>query len=176
VRVEKPKLHPQGKPLRLGLSAASADATLPAFLTRPPDAPVYYGFPLLEESRTDDGWCFGMISDPDCPEGRNWGDAFVVAPDNSRAGLIWHVGPPALEVSSEPGVDRWGVYTIGITREVHSRAELVEQLRAWLPELRRRHAVWAVRIAGHSTAAERRGAAVPEDHPAPREEGAVGHP
>lgn len=152
--MEKPRLYPQGKPLRLDPDAASTDPSLPAFLAHPADAPVYHGFPLLEESRTDDGWCFGMISDPDCPEGRNWGDAFIVAPDNSRAGLIWHVGPPELEVTSEPGVSRWGVYTIGITSEVHSRAELVEQLRTWLPELRRRHAAWAARQAEQNAAAD----------------------
>ncbi len=150
--MEEPRLYPQGKPLRLDPEAVSVDADLPAFLARPADAPVYHGFPLLEESRTDDGWCFGMISDPDCPEGRNWGDAFVVAPDNSRAGLIWLVGPPDLEVTSEPGVRCWGVYTVGIAGEIHSRAELVEQLRAWLPELRRRHAAWAAKAAERGAA------------------------
>jgi hypothetical protein len=143
--MNEPTQYPQGKPLRFDPTAESADPSLPAFLARPAGAPVYHGFPLLDESRTDDGWCFGTISDPDCPEGRNWGDAYVVAPDNTRAGLIWHVGPPELEISLDPGADRWGVYTIGIAGEVHSQAELVEQLRAWLPELRRRHAAWVAR-------------------------------
>jgi hypothetical protein len=139
---EQPNLHPQGKPIRLDPQAESADPILPAFLARPADAPVYHGFPLLEESRTPDGWCFGTISDPDCPEGRNWGDAFVVAPDDSRAGIIWHVGPSEIGVSIEPEKDRWGVYTLGLAREIHSQQELVEQLRAWLPELQRRYAEW----------------------------------
>jgi len=124
-----------------------ADPALPAFMARPAGAPVYHGFPLLEESRTDDGWCFGIISDPDCPEGRNGGDAFVVAPDNSRAGLVWRVGPAELEVISPPTTTRWGVFTVGITREVHSCQELAEQLQAWLPELRLRHAEWVTRRA-----------------------------
>jgi hypothetical protein len=135
--------YPLGKPLRLDPEAESADPALPAFLARPAGAPVYHGFPLLDESRTEDGWCFGTISDPDCPEGSDWGDAFVVAPDNSRAGLIWHVGPPELKVSLEPEPDRWGVFAIGIASEVHSQAELIEYLQAWLPELRRRHSAWA---------------------------------
>lgn len=139
--------RPQGKPLRLDPDAASADPALPAFLARPADAPVYHGFPLIDRSRTADGWCFGMISDPDCPEGRDWGDAFVVAPYNSRAGLIWHVGPAELEVSLEPDAGRWAVYAVGIPRPVRSQAELVEQLAAWLPELRGRHAAWAARHA-----------------------------
>jgi hypothetical protein len=39
------------------------------------------------------------------------------------------------------------MYTIGITSEVHSRVELMEQLRTWLPELRKRHAAWAAMLA-----------------------------
>ena len=144
----------QGKPLRLDPDAASADPALPAFLARPADAPVYHGFPLIGGSRTADGWCFGMISDPDCPDGRDWGDAFVVAPDNSRAGLIWHVGPAELEVSLEPDAGRWGVYAVGIPRLVHSQAELAEQMQAWLPELRQRHAAWATRHAEPVAAAD----------------------
>src|SRR5581483_5777151 len=116
---EKPELYPQGKPIRLDPNAESADPSLPAFIARPAGAPVYHGFPLLEESRTADGWCFGVISDPDCPEGRNWGDAFIVAPDNTRAGIIWHVGPVEVEVSIPPEKDRWGVYALGIPHEVH---------------------------------------------------------
>lgn len=53
--------------------ARSADPSLPAFLARPVDAPVYHGFPMLERSRTEDGWCFGIISEPDCPDGCDWG-------------------------------------------------------------------------------------------------------
>ena len=102
------KWRPEGVPLRLDPEAESTDPSLPAFLARPEGAPVYHGFPLLEESRTADGWCFGIISDPECPEGRNWGDAFVVAPDGSRAGLIWEVGAAVLEVSLPPEKARWG--------------------------------------------------------------------
>jgi hypothetical protein len=130
---------PDGVPLRLDPEAQSADPSLPAFLARPEGAPVYHGFPLLEESMTADGWCFGTISDYDCPEGRDWGDAFVVAPDGGRAGIVWEVGAPGIEVSMPPGSDRWGVYKIGFERLVHDRQGLVEQLLAWLPDLRRLH-------------------------------------
>jgi hypothetical protein len=78
--------QPEGVPLRLDADAESADSSLPAFIARPAGAPVYAGFPLLEASRTADGWHFGTISDPACPDGLEWGDAFVVAPDGSRAG------------------------------------------------------------------------------------------
>src|SRR5262249_31968045 len=132
--------HPQGKPLRLDPEAESADPSLPAFLARPEGAPVYHGFPLLEETRTPDGWCFGTISDYACPEGRTCRDAFVAAPDGSRAGIVWQVGTPGVGVVCPPDKGRWGVYGLPFAREVHDRPELVEQLQAWLPELRRRHA------------------------------------
>jgi hypothetical protein len=66
----------------------------------------------------------------------------VVAPDGSRAGIIWEVGAPVLEVSSPPDEDRWGVFHVGFARRVHDEGELVEQLREWLPEFRRRHRIW----------------------------------
>ena len=115
---------------------------VPAFLARPKDAPVYHGFALLEQSRTDDGWCFGTISEPDSPEGSDCGDAFVVAPDGSRAGIIWEVGAPSMKVSIPPDEDRWGVFHVGFARRVHDEGGLVEQLREWLPELRRLHLTW----------------------------------
>ena len=95
-------LQPEGVPLRLDPEARSTDLSSPAFLARPKDAPVYHGFPMLEQSRTDDGWCFGTISEPDCSKGSDWGDAFVVAPDGRRAGIIWEVGAPLIEVSIPP--------------------------------------------------------------------------
>jgi hypothetical protein len=134
-----------GVPLRLDPEAKSSDPTLPAFLARPENAPVYHGFPLLEQSRTEDGWCFGIISDCDCPEGRNCGDAFVVASDDSRAGIIWDVCADGIEVSIPPGEDRWGVYYLRIERPVRNEQELVEQLQGWLPELRRLHLQWQVK-------------------------------
>jgi hypothetical protein len=134
--------QPEGVPLRLDPEAQSVDSSLPAFLARPEDAPVYHGFPLLEISRTDDGWCFGTISEPDCSEGSDWGDAFVVAPDGSRAGIIWEVGESRVGVTMPPDEGRWGVFHVGFARRVHDEEGLVEQLREWLPELRRLHRVW----------------------------------
>ncbi len=140
----EPAKPPEGLPIRLDPEAESADPSLPAFLARPEGAPVYYGFPLLAESRTADGWCFGTISDCDCVAGCDWGDAFVVAPDGSRAGLIWEVGAVELKVAIPPDESRWGVFNLGFEYPVHDDNELVEQLRQWLPELRRLHQEWAV--------------------------------
>ncbi len=138
----RPTGEADGIPLRLDHEAESADPSLPAFLARPEDAPVYHGFPLLEQSRTEDGWCFGIISDCDCPEGRTWGDAFVVAPDNSRAGIIWDVRANGIDVSIPPEEDRWGVYCIRVEHPIHDERKLIDQLRIWLPELRRLHLGW----------------------------------
>jgi hypothetical protein len=139
---EQPAWQSEGVPLRLDPDALSADSSLSAFLAGPNDAPVYYGFPMLEQSRTDDGWCFGTISEPDCSEGRDWGDAFVVAPDGSRAGIIWDVEAHGMKVSVPPDEGRWGVFHVGFARRVHNETELLEQLREWLPELRRLHLAW----------------------------------
>ena len=99
---------PEGIPLRLDPEAETADPSLPAFLARPKGTPVYHGFPLLEQSRTEDGWCFGIVSGCDSQEGRSWGDAFVVAPDDSRAGIIWDVRAAGIDVSVPPDSSRWG--------------------------------------------------------------------
>lgn len=131
-----------GMPLRFDSEAESAEASLPAFLARPEGSPVYHGFPLLEQSMSDDGWCFGTISEPNCPKGRDWGDAFVVAPDDSRAGIIWQVGDSVLEVVIEPEDNRWGVYQVGVTHQIHNEHELMAQIQSWLPELRRLHRAW----------------------------------
>lgn len=46
-----------------------------------------------------------FVADPD-----TWGDAFVVAPDGSRAGLVWEsqVSDPFFNEVLAPDDDRWG--------------------------------------------------------------------
>src|SRR5262245_48377424 len=97
-----------GKRILQDSTAESADPELPAFLARPEGAPVYHGFPLIEETRTD-GWVMGAISEFADPAGCEWGDAFVQAPDGSRAGLVWEVGDFELYEIVAPDSDRWGV-------------------------------------------------------------------
>jgi hypothetical protein len=59
-----------------------------------------------------------------------------------RAGIIWEVGESKIEVSIPPEETRWCVFHVGFGRRVHDEGDLVEQLREWLPELRRRHLTW----------------------------------
>lgn len=115
--------------------AKSADASLPAFLARPEGAPVYHGFPLIPESMTD-GWCLGAISHFEYPEGCVAGDAFVVAPDGSRAGLVWDVRNGPLEQILAPDQGRWGVFQVYFPRAVRTRDDFVACFRAILPELK----------------------------------------
>ena len=54
--------------------------------------------------------------------GNDGGDAFVVAFDGSRAGIIWEVGESKIEVSIPPN-DRWGVFHVGFARRVHDEGD-----------------------------------------------------
>ena len=69
--------------------AQSGSQTEPAFIARPAGAPVYHGFGVLNDVVVG-GFTFGKITDFEIKP-CNEGDAFVVAPDNSRAGLVWEI-------------------------------------------------------------------------------------
>jgi hypothetical protein len=75
----------RGRRLAIHPIAASASQSELAFIARPAGAPVYHGFAVLLDVAVA-GFTFGKISDFDL-EPCDPGDAFVVAPDNSRAGL-----------------------------------------------------------------------------------------
>jgi hypothetical protein len=78
-----------GRPMAVDREAASASVNGPAFLNPPDGAPVYHGFPILKDVVVE-GFCLGKITDFEA-EHCDSGDAFVVAPDNSRAGIGWEV-------------------------------------------------------------------------------------
>ncbi len=126
------------KRLKLDKSAASTSADLPAFLSRPKDSPVYHGFNLVDETRTD-GWCFGAVTDFEDDEGCEWGDGFVVAPDGRRAGIVWEVGEGEIQVVAPPDESRWGVYAVWFPRMVRTVDDLVFNFRQVLPELKKRY-------------------------------------
>ena len=130
---------PDGLPIRVDPEAESADSRLPAFLARPEGAPVYHGFPLILETSTD-GWCYGAITAFEDPKGCEAGDGFVVAPDGSRAGLVWSVGSFPTEVVCEPTPDRWGVYSIAFPRTTRSIDDMIICFKHVLPELKAIHA------------------------------------
>ena len=101
--------------------------------------PVYHGFVIVPETCTD-GWCLGTISAFEDPDGCDGGDAFVVAPDGSRADLIWQVGTEPLEEILPPDAERWGVYAISFPHVTRTTADLVAAFRTVLPQLKAKYA------------------------------------
>jgi hypothetical protein len=126
------------KPRKLVLDATAASATpgQAAFLSRPRGAPAYHGFPVIEETRTSDGWVFGAITAFMDPDGCDAGDGFVEAPDGSRAGLVWEVGNGESATILPPDEERWGVYAVSFPRAVRDLEDLSANFRAVLPFLR----------------------------------------
>ena len=138
-RVQQPK----GRPLKLDPSTVSGKPGTPAFLSRPSGAPIYYGFPILEGTEVE-GFRFGVITDflasPDTA-----GDAFVVAPDDSRCGLVWESEvPDAYFKEIIPPVEgRWGVWAVGLPLPLATVEDSRRYLEALLPELRPRWESWS---------------------------------
>jgi hypothetical protein len=91
---------PKGKPVAIDRDAASASQTEPAFVTPSKGAPVYHGFVVLEDVNVD-GFTLGAITDFEA-ERCDAGDAFIIAPDGSRAGLVWEVSATAHVVEVRP--------------------------------------------------------------------------
>jgi len=120
-------------------SAESADPNLPPWIARPKDAPAYHGFPLLEGSECE-GFTFGVITSPDAAstleEAVSWGDAYVVAPDGSRAGIVWYASGEPEPVVLPPSEGRWGVYAFRFSYPVRNRHDLIRNLHEVLPRLR----------------------------------------
>lgn len=129
----------KGKRMVLDAAAQSADPSLPAFLAKPPGAPVYHGFPIVPETSTD-GWVYGAITSFEGPEPETEGDGFVVAPDGSRAGIAWATDTSEFYEIMPPDEGRWGVYGVCFPRPVSGLADLVFNFRAVLPLLKRRFA------------------------------------
>ncbi len=100
-----------GHPVALDTAAESADSRLPAFLAPPPGAPVYHGFPVLDGVEAE-GWRLGLItSSLDTLD--HTGDAYVIAPDGQRAGLVWRVEQPSWSIQlSGPEPDRLAVFEV----------------------------------------------------------------
>ncbi len=130
---------PADKRIRTDRAAKSADPEPPAFLSRPAGAPVYHGFVVVPETCTD-GWCMGVITDYEDADGVDSGDAFVVAPDGSAAGLVWEVGVEPISEILPPDEERWGVYAVCFPHVVRNTGDLASAFRAVLPSLKEIHA------------------------------------
>jgi hypothetical protein len=141
-----------GRPLAVDGCAKSANPGLPAFLARPDGAPVYHGFRVLSDVAVD-GFSFGVISDFEAQES-NEGDAFVVAPDNSRAGLVWEISDQQVFTEVCPmTAHRWGVWEASFPFGMTSRENARMNLEAILPKLKPKWEQWrqgSVRTANES--------------------------
>ncbi len=101
---------------------------------------LYHGYVIVPETCID-GWCLGVMTEFEDPEGCTSGDAFVVAPDGSRAELMWETGMAPLEEVLPPGPERWGVYAVSFPHPTRTVADLVAAFRAVLPQLQARYAI-----------------------------------
>src|SRR6516162_6237128 len=132
------------KKFKKGLDRADivkdSSRTQPAFGAKPRGAPIHHGFPSL--SIVVEGFTFGKISDFDaepCTEG----DAFVVAPDNSRAGLVWEVsGNSYFQEVCPADSNRWGVWPASFPHPMTNHENVRRNFEHILPQLKRRWQEW----------------------------------
>jgi hypothetical protein len=89
----------------------------------------------IPETLTD-GWTFGSYTRYAGPEGCCEGDGFVIAPDGQRAELDWQVGKGKLKRTSRSDERIWGVFEVGFPRPVTGKADLIENFRAVLPQIK----------------------------------------
>jgi hypothetical protein len=135
----------RGRPLAIDYKAASASPSEPAFIARPEGAPVYHGFIILDDVAVD-SFILGKITDWEA-EPCETGDAFVIAPDGSRAGIVWEVcDPPYFQEVMPVEADRWGVWGIGFLLPMTSRENARKNLASILPQLKSRRAEWKSRL------------------------------
>ncbi len=105
---------------------------------------AYCDFSIVPETETG-GWVYGAITvfGPDCdncgPDGCDTGDGFVVAPDGTRAGLVWSYGREPPERILEPDEDRWGVFEVNFPRRIKTLNDLCISFRGILPFLQQEY-------------------------------------
>jgi len=138
---KKPTPKPIGRPIAIDRQAVSASPDAPAFIARPESSPVYYGFEILPDVSVD-GFTFGKITDFEAAS-TDVGDAFVIAPDNSRAGLVWEVyDTPYFREACAFEESRWGVWAVSFQHPMTSRENVRRNLQMIVPELRVKWENW----------------------------------
>ena len=139
------KKQPKGRPLALDPNACSSSSTEPAFIAKPAGAPVYHGFQVLEDVAVE-GFTLGKITDFEAESCQD-GDAFVIAPDNSRAGLVWEFAEKVSVSQISPlEADRWGVWAVSFPHPMNTRVNARRNLELILPTLRERWNEWRARF------------------------------
>jgi tetratricopeptide (TPR) repeat protein len=123
------------RPPAVDMSAESATPDMPSFAAPPAGAKPYHGFPLLDNV-TASGFRLGMITNfLAFPE--THGDAYVIAPDGSRAGLVWEESDRTYFEQAGPiSEDRWGVWAAGFVYPMRSKEDARKNLETIVPGLR----------------------------------------
>jgi len=130
-----------GRPLAIDPKAESASASKPAFIARPIGTPVYHGFQALDDVVIE-GFTLGKITDFEA-ESSSHGDAFVIAPDDSRAGLVWEISDsPYFRPVCPLEPDRWGVWEVSFPFRMDSRENASRNLAFILPQLKEKWDEW----------------------------------
>jgi hypothetical protein len=133
--------RPIGHQMALDPLAKNASRTEPASVARPEGSPVYHGFQILHDVVVD-GFTFGKISDF-AAEPCTAGDAFVVAPDNSRAGFVWEVSDNShFQEVCPADLDRWRVWATSFPHPMMSHENIRKNLEHILPQLKMRWQEW----------------------------------
>jgi hypothetical protein len=140
--MDKPK--PKNRPLAVDHQAMTAKFGQPPFAARPTGAPVYYGFQVLADVAAQ-GFVLGKITDFEA-EPTDAGDAFVIAPDDSRCGLVWHVSDePSFTCIMPHENERWGVWAVNFPFPMTSREHARRNLEHALPRLQEEWIRWRTR-------------------------------
>ena len=133
--------HRKGRSLAVDRNVKSANPTEPAFVAPPKGSPVYYGFPVLKDVSVE-GFTLGAITDFEA-EACSEGDAFVVAPDGSRAGLVWEIAARRyFREVLPPEEGRWGVWGVSFQLPMTSRENARKNLASILRDLKGRWMEW----------------------------------
>lgn len=129
-------------PLAFDAQAEGDEPNLPAFLARNSSKPVYYGFPILEDVEVN-GFRLGKITDFETPLEITEGDAFIIAPDGSRAGLVWEISDTCYVENIKDFEDnRWGVWSVGFTHPMKTHEDARQNLQDIMPVLSEQWQQW----------------------------------
>lgn len=101
------------------------------------DISIYHGYPVISATACN-GWYFGALSDSETGAILDTsGDGYVVAPDGSRADLLWQIGFGDLTQVLPPDAERWGVYAVWFPKPITTVEDLVFGFRFALPDLQK---------------------------------------
>jgi hypothetical protein len=109
------------------------------FLDYSSDFPVYHGFSLLEGLEVE-GFMLGKIGDF---AGVTHGEAFVIAPDGSRAGILWEISTQSYFENVFPiEFNRWGVWAVSFPHLMKSSEDARRNFAAIVPVLKVKWEEW----------------------------------